>query len=52
MKNLELNSYHVSELTPEEQLELVGGSFWKVLGNILGGVAYVFYELVTLGFIK
>lgn len=50
MKNLELNSYHVSELTPEEQLELVGGSFWSVLGNILGGVARAFYELYDIFF--
>ena len=52
MKTLELNSYQVSELSHNEQIELVGGSFWSVLGNILGGIAYVVYELATLGFIK
>jgi hypothetical protein len=45
MKKFELNSYYVTELTNDEQLELVGGSFWSVLGNIIGGVARVFYEL-------
>lgn len=52
MKTFELNSYQLTELSHEEQLELVGGSFWSVLGNILGGAAYIVYELATLGFLK
>jgi hypothetical protein len=49
MNTLDLNSYHVSELLRSEQTEIEGGSFWSVLGNIIGGAAYIAFELLTLG---
>ena len=36
MKTMELERFNVSELTKDQQTEIIGGGFWKVLGQIFG----------------
>ena len=38
---MELERFSVSELSKEESIEITGGSFWSVMGNILGALAAV-----------
>ena len=41
MKTMELERFSVSELSKEESIEITGGSFWSVFGQIVGALTFV-----------